>query len=329
MKGHLFLTVIISVIVIFSVSFYFASSESSSESFTISTAQDIPQSKIQPIPTTGLDPGYYIILNPDGTPSTNEAPIPYGYKLNANGQPVQMTNAELTSYVANNGAPATGTGGTSYNTNNYDVQYHDISPIDYSSTGTWVKDPVTGKVIYVPWSETKGNITYYQPGTYPYGASTYVPSYEDSIYLSKTTGESSVTQVRDTAEIAGGFCANFMNDPVSLEQKCNAIDKNTCASTGCCALLGGAKCVAGNAEGPTYKSNYGDPTILNKDFYYFQGKCYGNCAGSDMTYVDLPPVVIPDTILPAPIPVNPNFIVIPPSFMENINALLQSIQQVT
>jgi len=42
-------------------------------------------------------------------------------------------------------------------------------------------------------------------------------------------------------------------------------------------LLGGQKCVAGNENGPTMKANYSDFLVLNKDFYYYQGKCYGNC----------------------------------------------------
>jgi hypothetical protein len=28
--------------------------------------------------------------------------------------------------------------------------------------------------------------------------------------------------------------------------------------------------------GPTNKANYGDIYIRNRDYYYYQGKCYGN-----------------------------------------------------
>jgi hypothetical protein len=72
--------------------------------------------------------------------------------------------------------------------------------------------------------------------------------------------------------------------PHELEQKCNSLDKNTCASTSCCALLGGQKCVYGNETGPFFKVNYSNFLIKNPEFYYYQGKCYGNCSRS---YSDL------------------------------------------
>jgi hypothetical protein len=64
-----------------------------------------------------------------------------------------------------------------------------------------------------------------------------------------------------------------------LEEKCNAVAPESCASTSCCVLLGGEKCVSGNENGPYMTANYTDYTLTarNKDFYYYQGKCYGNC----------------------------------------------------
>lgn len=35
-------------------------------------------------------------------------------------------------------------------------------------------------------SKTLGNTLYYKPGMYTYGSTKYIPSYEDSIYLSKS-----------------------------------------------------------------------------------------------------------------------------------------------
>ncbi len=66
-------------------------------------------------------------------------------------------------------------------------------------------------------------------------------------------------------------------NPTDLEMKCNSLDTETCSTTSCCVLLGGQKCVSGNLEGPTMKSNYSDIFIVNKDVYYYQGECYGNC----------------------------------------------------
>jgi hypothetical protein len=173
---------------------------------------------------------------------------------------------------------------TNYKADNYDVQYHDseqdiitqddldlelVKPI-------YVKD-ASGNVVELPWTSVKGNTTYNEPGTFRYESSNYVPNYEDSVYLSRLTGLSYTKPVYDTASQLGGFCSFNKNSGVNTETACLKLDKNTCASTSCCVLLGGAKCVAGNENGPTMKSNYSDIYLKNKDFYFYQGKCYGNC----------------------------------------------------
>jgi len=58
------------------------------------------------------------------------------------------------------------------------------------------------------------------------------------------------------------------------------LDNETCPSTDCCVLFGGTKCVAGKKAGPSVQSNYNDTKIKNRDYYYYKGKCYGNCAHS-------------------------------------------------
>ena len=118
---------------------------------------------------------------------------------------------------------------------------------------------------------------YYEPGVYKFGSSTYVPSYADSIYLSKTTGSSIASTYLDQATMKGGACSYFKDQPLKLEEMCNSTDKNNCGAMSCCVLLGGAKCVSGDANGPYNKTNYGDITVRDKDYYYHTGKCYGNC----------------------------------------------------
>jgi hypothetical protein len=118
--------------------------------------------------------------------------------------------------------------------------------------------------------------TYYEAGSLKL-ASDYVPNYEDSIYLSKSTQLSTVTPLYKTSEMMGGFCNQFKTSPDKLEESCNSISSNVCASTTCCVLLGGNKCVSGSKFGPTFRANFTDKTIKNKDFYYYLGKCYGNC----------------------------------------------------
>ena len=96
----------------------------------------------------------------------------------------------------------------------------------------------------------------------------------DPIYMNQSTNLSQVTPVQSNNL---GFCSEQSNYPLVKESKCNALSNETCASTGCCVLLGGEKCVAGNEQGPLMETNYSNFLIKNRDYYYYQGKCYGNC----------------------------------------------------
>ena len=64
---------------------------------------------------------------------------------------------------------------------------------------------------------------------------------------------------------------------MKIEETCMKMDKNQCASTQCCVLLGGSKCVAGNEQGPLNKTQYSDPLLKNREYYYYMSKCYGHC----------------------------------------------------
>jgi len=73
---------------------------------------------------------------------------------------------------------------------NRDIQYHAPADVIAGETvtgkGIWVKDPRTGNVVYQLWSDVDNHTLYYEPGSYVYGATTFVPSYEESIYLSRS-----------------------------------------------------------------------------------------------------------------------------------------------
>ena len=73
-----------------------------------------------------------------------------------------------------------------FDTNDYNVRYHDTAEEIESRTpsGSWLSN--NGKLEYFPWSKIANTIIYYKPGSYEYGASSYIPSYKDSIYLSRT-----------------------------------------------------------------------------------------------------------------------------------------------
>jgi hypothetical protein len=209
--------------------------------------------------------GYY---NNSGTLTI----VPYGYTVSPDKKSI-IINIDFSNQIS----------GTSYNTNNYDITYHvdasNGSP-DIGSAGSgkmWVLDQC-GNLISIPYSDISGTTLYNEPGSFRFGSSNYVPNYEESVYLSKLTNISTVSPVINSAANAAGFCSALYPDRNALEQACNALDKNACASTSCCALLGGQKCVYGNENGPYFKSNYSNFQITNPEFYYYQGKCYGKCS---------------------------------------------------
>lgn len=166
-----------------------------------------------------------------------------------------------------------------YDAKNTEKEYRDTSygKTDDANRGKYWMFDEEGKMIEVNTEMNKSPILYYIPGAYKFGASNYVPNYEDSVYLSRTTRESQLAPVVNTASQLGGFCSQYATNTAALEEKCAAQDLNACASTSCCVLLGGQKCVAGNENGPKNPASYTDYSLMNRDFYYYQGKCYGNC----------------------------------------------------
>jgi hypothetical protein len=170
-----------------------------------------------------------------------------------------------------------------YNANVVDVTYHDSADKLKSKDDTeiMVKD-ASGNMVKLPWDKAVTTTPRYNdPSYFRYSPSPYVPNYEDSVYLSRLTSYNDNAPVVDFGKqlpaSAIGFCDANKTNPVEIEKQCGKMDKSACASTSCCVLLGGSKCVAGNQSGPTMKANYSDITLLNKDYYYYQGKCYGNC----------------------------------------------------
>ena len=148
--------------------------------------------------------------------------------------------------------------------------------VDQSGTA-WVLDKDGNMVSLASQSKLNDYIKYYEPGSYKYDIQNYTPSYEDSVYLSKTTGKPAFSKFIDNASIKKGICSQYKDFPDKLDEECGKLDKNVCGSVNCCTLLGGSKCVAGNNQGPLSKLHYGNQMIKNRDFYYYKGLCYGNC----------------------------------------------------
>ena len=255
-------------------------------------APELPESEISS--TTGatklndaveftgtFDDGYFIInkggiyykkLIPNGYDISSNDPIEVEYKkpptpgkytplkYNPNFTPTRITDIDI-----------------SYNATDLDRKYRDDSDSPDINIGKYWMFDSEGKLVEVNTEMNKSPILYYIPGAYKFGASNYVPNYEDSVFLSRTTRESQLAPVVNTASQLGGFCSQYEGNVAKLEEKCAAQDLNACASTSCCVLLGGQKCVSGNQNGPKNPANYTDYNLKNRDFYYYQGKCYGNC----------------------------------------------------
>ena len=253
-------------------------------------APEIPESEIRNI--NGLsansadaitfEDGYFII-NSGGL--FYKKLIPNGYDISSN-DPVQTEYMKLPSlntytplkynpnFTSEKYDPK-----FTYDAKNTEKEYRDISygKTDDANIGKYWMFDEEGKLLEVSTEMNKSPILYYIPGAYKFGASNYVPNYEDSVYLSRTTRESQLAPVVNTASQLGGFCSQYATNTAALEEKCAAQDLNACASTSCCVLLGGQKCVAGNENGPKNPASYTDYNLMNRDFYYYQGKCYGNC----------------------------------------------------
>jgi len=136
------------------------------------------------------------------------------------------------------------------------------------------------------------------------GPADYAPSYNNTVNFSKLSGFSYSSPITDSNDVNGGFCSYNKKNPEQLEYQCNQLNKDTCASTSCCVLLGGSKCVYGNKNGVYMKANYTDPSILNKDRYYYLGNCYGNCVNSQGSNQPLVPTLRPTTT-PTTLPSTP------------------------
>jgi hypothetical protein len=145
-----------------------------------------------------------------------------------------------------------------YDSNNFDLKYHDDIEM---SRGL---DDLGSPSIY------------YQPGAFKYGGRTYVPNYEESVHLSKNTMFPRPRAIAKQSE-SSDFCEKNKNFPDKIESACNNLSNDGCKKSSCCVLLGGEKCVAGSELGPAYRNNYSDFTIRNRDYYFYNGRCYGNC----------------------------------------------------
>jgi hypothetical protein len=73
------------------------------------------------------------------------------------------------------------------------------------------------------------------------------------------------------------FCKSYLGNSVDLEKACNSLTESNCGKVKCCVYSKtNSKCVAGNINGPTYKTDK-DGKLITMDSYYYLGKCRGRC----------------------------------------------------
>ena len=74
------------------------------------------------------------------------------------------------------------------------------------------------------------------------------------------------------------FCESYLGHSNGLENAYNELTKSNCGDVKCC-VYGNGKCVSGDINGPTYKTDkYGK--LITMDTYYYLGKCQGICPTS-------------------------------------------------
>ena len=248
-----------------------------------------------PIPDKpGTTPPVPVKIPPPGTYFNDKGGLsilPYGKIPNtkADGTKMEGTNgigySENKDLILSRLDPKYKQSTASFDANDVDVQYHDTADnilkqndvFEDASYGAITVRDKDGNLVVLPRRNLQGDITFYTPGTFKYQSAGYVPNYEDSVFLSRATYIHTYGQYEPT-DVKKGFCEAYKGDKEKLEALCNDLPPDACASSSCCVLLGGAKCVYGGETGPNNRSHYGDVLLRNKDFYYYKGKCYGNCA---------------------------------------------------
>ena len=110
-----------------------------------------------------------------------------------------------------------------------------------------------------------------------------IPAKTDTSYI--TSNNCSKKSIL-TSDYAEDICIKYADDNQKLDTKCRALSIDNCNQSSCCILVNGVKCVAGNADGPTYLTDAGGTVDYNyylhrgttyPEDYKFSGSYYENC----------------------------------------------------
>jgi hypothetical protein len=146
------------------------------------------------------------------------------------------------------------------------------------------------------YGKINGDLTFYAPGSFMYGADNYVPSYAESVLLSPMIGVNAPLKPivgegqGNQMETENSPCSSFSGASVlDKESYCQKLNVKDAGDEDCCVVLGGEVPMAGNDQGPYNRAIYTNPLISSaKDYYFHKGKCYGNCPGSYSELAQLP-----------------------------------------
>lgn len=69
------------------------------------------------------------------------------------------------------------------------------------------------------------------------------------------------------------LCSLYSSQPKELNDKCGSLTEKNCNSTSCCLWLNGSSCVAGNVNGPTFRSKNGKD--IDVKYYSYKNKLTG------------------------------------------------------
>lgn len=147
-------------------------------------ASTLPQ---KGVPGIKIPDGYYEV-DIDGTSMMAE--VPFGYTVGMDKKSIYPigTIIDLSGNTISN-SKSLNDNNSKYDFNNYNVQYHDTIN-DLTSQGSYgVNDgnafiyDSKGNKIILPNTNSKTTPTYYTPGSFIFGSSNYVPTYEDSVFL--------------------------------------------------------------------------------------------------------------------------------------------------
>jgi hypothetical protein len=88
----------------------------------------------------------------------------------------------------------------------------------------------------------------------------------------ETFVKDSIDSKENIKKMMGSSSENFCESYLGAEK---ALTESNCVNVRCC-VYGNGKCVAGDINGPTYKTDK-DGKLITMDSYYYLGKCKGEC----------------------------------------------------